>query len=304
MTTKKPAPPKKPTRKPTAAFNWRLTVFFLIFLLISGVILWKFWHSTHPGGPAVNPLPLPTNPETFARQVTKDEKNLIFAGVPKAAKSMPEPHILRNRGYVAGYSEQRENPLWVSYRLDHTNAVSAPPRPKKFTVDSRTQSRVRQDDYKNSGYDRGHMAPNHGIALRYGNEGQLETFFMSNIVPQRPELNRKLWVRLERLENEFADSFEQLWVMTGPIFDRNRETMDSGVEIPDAFYKIFVDENNGQFRMLSFIIPQNVHGNEKIQSFFASVDQVEEASGFDFFWALTDPFENRIEEQKASALWR
>ena len=71
--------------------------------------------------------------------------------------------------------------------------TSEPP----FEVDPEAADCPTPDDYTRTGYDRGHMAPNYLIATRYGKVAQRETFLMSNIVPQTPELNRGPWRILE-----------------------------------------------------------------------------------------------------------
>ena len=83
---------------------------------------------------------------------------------------------------------------------------------------------------------------NHAIALLYGKEAQQETFLMTNITPQKPSLNQKLWEHLEEIELEtFAPKFKELWIYTRPLFDVKTMQLKSShrVEIPDAFYKIY-----------------------------------------------------------------
>ena len=102
---------------------------------------------------------------------------------------------------------------------------------------------------------------------------------------------------------DYANNLEEVWVVTGPIYDEDIEKLNSEVEIPDAFYKIIVDEINAEPRMLGFIIPQDVKGNEPLETFLVSVDEIERQSGMDFFWKLNDEFENKIEKQMPKKLW-
>jgi endonuclease G len=99
--------------------------------------------------------------------------------------------------------------------------------------------------------------------------------------------------------------YNGVYVVTGPIYDEYRETLSSRsrVEIPDAFYKILVDAEPGSIRLLPFIIPQTVSGKEPLVEFLTSVDEIEQATGLDFFWALSDSQENRLEADKPSSLW-
>lgn len=231
----------------------------------------------------------------------------VYAGLPKAQRLGlgSVVRVLRNPGFLVGYSELRRNPAWVAYRARPVHNKRFMPRPD-FRVDTRSLSRVETNAYHNSPYDRGHLAPNFLISNLYGREAQKASFLMSNITPQLPRLNQMLWQRLEEVEADyFAVWFGQLWVLTGPIFDSRREFLASGIEIPDAFFKVYVDEDEqGRPRMLAFIMPQRVRGTEPLDEYVVTVDQVEAQTGFDFFHRLADDLESRLEAQTPDADWR
>jgi endonuclease G len=192
----------------------------------------------------------------------------------------------------------------LTYRVFHVDNLDSPERPSRFMVDDRTAARVSHNDYSGSGYDRGHMAPNYAIATRHGADGQLETFLMSNIISQKGNLNRRIWKDLELLvAKDYGQNLGEVWVTTGPIFDENFEKLESGVEIPDACYKIIVDEDGDTVRVIAFIMGQDVSGNEPLSRFLVSVDEIENATGLDFLSKLPDDIEDRLEREKAARLW-
>ena len=232
----------------------------------------------------------PINPGL--REATNRFNNLVYGGKPITIIDLK---ILENISYYSAYSEKRKNPIWVAYRLDVHKGQNKLSRPGKFMVDLRTKSKVNQGIYSKTGYDRGHMCPNSAIAARYGKKGQMETFLMSNITPQKPELNRKVWERLERLEEAYANKFGGIWIITGPIFDQHVELLNHLVEIPDSFFKILIDEDKGKVRVLPFIVPQNVTGKEILNEFLTSVDEIERKTGLDFFSPMDDEYENKLE---------
>ena len=98
-------------------------------------------------------------------------------------------------------------------------------------------------------------------------------------------------------------SFEELWIITGPVYDEHKETLKSGVEIPDAFFKIVVDDVSGIPRVLAFVIDQDVGGSERFSQFLASVDFIEGETGLDFLAGLEDRIENEVESRRAPSLW-
>lgn len=233
----------------------------------------------------------------------------VHAGTPRLLR-WDQPthwvHVLRNPGFLVGYSELRRNPLWVAYRVRPVISKRYMPRPDYFSTDYRTLFRVSQDDYNRSGYDRGHMAPNYLMSQVYGRDAQRASFRMTNIVPQKPRLNRELWQRLEEVEIDYwARWFKELWVYTGPVFDEQRQFLRSGIEIPDGFYKILLDiDRAGNPRVVAFLVPQNVRGNAPLEALVVTVDDIESLTGFDFFSELDDSVEHPLEASVPDQHWK
>ncbi len=76
--------------------------------------------------------------------------------------------MLTTIGYLSGYCEAHRNPAWVGFSISSITVGSTAKRPSKFLTDTRAASRINHEDYSNSGYDRGHMAPNYAtlVAVR------------------------------------------------------------------------------------------------------------------------------------------
>ncbi|WPJ96539.1 DNA/RNA non-specific endonuclease [Coraliomargarita algicola] len=225
-----------------------------------------------------------------------------FAGVPVSDRPVK---ILKNEGYLVGYNESLRNPDWVAYRLQRNENVNTSERPESFDVDRRTRARVDHYAYSNSGYDRGHMAPNYAIDMVFGERAQKETFLMSNIVPQRPELNQGPWKELEQMvAKRYLRDYGEVWVLTGPIYDASSRQLSSGVVIPAAFFKIIVDvvEPDG-LRALAVIMEQGMDPEGKLAASLVTIDAVEAATGMDFLSALDDSVEAVIEADLAKRLW-
>jgi endonuclease G len=288
------AKPKRPAARANAATVWTL---LKIVLRLGGLMPLYAWLLIALGAAAW---------EAYEIKVARPKQ--AWMGLPQA-ENWKNPytwtHVLRNEGYMLGYSELRGNPLWVVYRLNPPPANAARlKRPSRFSADWRSLNRLSHEDYTGSGYDRGHMAPNHAISTVYGKEAQLETFLMSNITPQKPNLNEKLWQRLEELElDQFAKQFGKVWVVTGPIFEPPTERLRSAwrVEIPDAFYKIIVAPDAK--KVLAFAMPQNVRGDEPLDHYLTSVDAIEKRTGLDFFSELNDAEEDKLEASVEPEPW-
>ena len=235
---------------------------------------------------------------------TSGTEQQIYGGQPDATHYGHLVLVLTNTGYLVGYCEARKNPAWVGFSISSITVGSAAKRLAKFQTDIRTTSRVRHEDYTGSGYDRGHLAPNYAIGTRYGHEAQRETFLMSNITPQSPNMNRIWWRLLEEREsNDFAMRLERVWVMTGPVFAGEVKKLPSGVDVPTSFYRIILDEENGQPRVLALIAPQTVTGHEPLAQFLTSVREIERQTGLDFHPELPKDLQDRMETVKVERLW-
>ncbi|HEY8037560.1 MAG TPA: DNA/RNA non-specific endonuclease [Methylobacter sp.] len=237
---------------------------------------------------------------------------LLYQGTPTSSNAKNIDtwfRILRNDGFILGYSDLRGNPLWVEYALtaakENEHSLK---RPNRFETDWRSINRVSHDSYQHSGYDRGHMAPNYAMSRLYGREGQADSFLMTNITPQKPKLNQHLWQRLEEVEiKHFAKMFGKVWVITGPVFSGTVERLSSDwtVEIPDAFYKIYITEAapGKPSIALGFLIPQTVNGKEPLAQFVTSIDNIEAQTGLDFFAELNDHIEAHLESAIEPRPW-
>ena len=230
-----------------------------------------------------------------------------WAGLPRAQRAGAdwETRVLQNPGFLVGYSESRRQPLWVAYRAETLKGTAPlPPRPR-FEADPRVARGVSYFDYRGSHYTRGHLAPNYLIGKLYGADAQRATFLMTNISPQSQRLNELVWQRIEEAESDLvAPSAVQLWVLAGPLFDAHPETFRKGIAVPAAFYRIWLDLDRGQPRGLAFIVPQQVCGTEPLSGYLASVDQIEQRAGLDFFSELPDAQEDALERSRSPDGWR
>lgn len=231
----------------------------------------------------------------------------FVGGWPAASADLGEVQVLTNLGYATGYSSSRRTPLWVAYELIDKWQTDQLGRPDRFEADARVRDPVEYYDYSNSGYTRGHLAPSFSIGKSHGAAAQVETFLMTNITPQLESFNRKWWQRLEEVAiSRFTKRLNNVWVITGPVFDANRTYLDSGVDIPDAFYKILLaKKRDGSFVSLAFLVPQSAGGTERLSQYLVSIDTIERQTGIDFLVKLPDSIEDRLEQQRsADQLWK
>jgi DNA/RNA endonuclease G (NUC1) len=96
-------------------------------------------------------------------------------------------------------------------------------------------------DFTNSGYDRGHMAPN--ADFNDTHENALMTFFIANVWPQTPNVNRVTWLRTENETRRLASEYLQVRVII--IVDEFSEEKIGEISIPSCFKRRVYDLQTG-----------------------------------------------------------
>lgn len=235
--------------------------------------------------------------------VTNAGEDTTYFGFPQSTEENRDLKLLHKKGFSVGYCEKMISPAWVTYCLSPNPNLYNFSRPS-FRVDRSVKSPP-TDAFFKTGYDRGHLAPNYAIMTRFGRTAQLDSFLMTNILPMNASINRGIWAGLESLiAREYANTLERVWVTTGPIYDNEIKKFESGVEIPDFLYKVVIDELEGKPRALSFIVPNARTEGLRYENCLASVDQIEQQTGLDFFHALEDKLEEILESKKPQGLWK
>jgi len=185
---------------------------------------------------------------------------------------------LCRKAYLVDYDLKNKIPVYVAYDLEPMHAVGCEKRSNKFKEDPDIQSAF-PGDYANSGYDKGHMAP--AADFQWDKSVERESFYMSNISPQLPQLNRHSWERLEVSTRAWALSKkETLTVYTGTIYNDKDDVLNKGIRIPHAFFKIIVF-NRSKF-LLAFIYPQADESDTDIGNYQVSVKDIEEKTNLVF----------------------
>lgn len=210
--------------------------------------------------------------------------------------------IIERRGYAMGYHERMRHALWVSYLLTAENLRSPQvPRPKRFLPDPAIKNDpVHPGEYTRSGYDRGHLAPS--ADMTYSRSTAEESFYMSNISPQLPALNRRGWKNLESAVRSWALKEGKLYVITGPIFSGRKTIGRKHLAVPAYFYKIILDMTPPE-KMIAFIMPNKPAG-KNLEKYAVTVDEVEKITGFDFFSEMDDETEKKLESRADYSAWK
>ena len=213
---------------------------------------------------------------------------------------------LERMGYTVSFNPETNIPNWVAWELNAEKLIERESRSDRFLPDPDIdESRaITTDEYKGSGWDRGHMCP--AGDNRWHWRAMNESFYMTNICPQNNNLNRGDWKELEEACRRWA-AIEPVYIVCGPILYKTPKYGYIGklhqIRIPDAFFKVVLTGvESGSPRAVGFIY-KNESGNYKRDKYVNSIDEVERITTLDFFSALPDDVEARVEASYDLSEW-
>ena len=243
--------------------------------------------------------------------------NLCFMGMPtKRADNLGPTEYIYRDGYVLEHSSLDKIPFWVCEHVKKEQLGTDTERSDRFKADPDLHGpKSTPADYDRTGYDRGHQAP-------AGNQGkdqnlQDQTFFMSNMAPQLPKLNRNAWKSLEELSRSWVTRYSEAYEFTGPIFYDPKEdnaatadgtityyTIGAGVAVPTHFYKIIIVKDGGDWKSIAFVMPNvsTFKSPYHLEQYIQSVEWVEDHTGLTFMPDLTAAQRIQLTKSK-SAMW-
>lgn len=214
-------------------------------------------------------------------------------------------YIIDYQGYTSSYNVLTKTPEWVAYELTKDETYGDAVREGKFfSPDGNVLFPQPEDrDYRGSGWTRGHLAP--AADFRWSDDAMWETFHFTNCCPQDEDLNNGMWNTLEKKCRTWARRYGKVYIVTGPVNGQNRYGTigDSRVVIPDAFFKAVMVRDGNRWQSIAFVM-QNRSYNENMQNCAMSVDELEELTGFDFFYALDDLTEAETEKSYKLSFWK
>lgn len=197
-------------------------------------------------------------------------------------------------GFTVSFNPSWHVPNYVAWELLRSELEGSSSRSShRFAPDNEVYGCSSLADYRNSGFDRGHMAP--AADMKWSEESMRDCHLLTNIVPQDHSLNSGIWNSLEMKSRNYADRDSAVIIICGPVLsDRITRTIGRGVAVPERFFKVILAPYANPPRAIAWVLP-NRSVRESLGSMAMTVDQVEEITGFDFFSALPDSLEQQVE---------
>src|SRR5574344_486441 len=212
-------------------------------------------------------------------------------------------------GFELCYREKYEVAEWVAYKLTAADLITVAERTNDFRADTKiTTGSATPQDYTRSGYDRGHLAP--AADMEWSERSVHDSFLMSNMTPQAPQFNRGMWKELEEQVRLWAETFGEVYVVTGPVLEKKAAAYKhigaDEVTVPEYFYKVLLAQLNDESHTvigIGFILPPQACTGP-ISDSAVTIDAVERRTNLDFFSPLPDPTENTVEAEEQLSYWK
>lgn len=164
-------------------------------------------------------------------------------GTPPAVAPQPKLRELCYEAFAVLHSGNTKTPVFVAQRLNRQMLQAADEkRAKRFFADARLPSteRAELEDYKGSGYSRGHMAPAGDMSTP---TAMAQSFSLANMVPQNAQQNGGAWNKIEQDTRHYVRRAKgDVYVITGPVFtDTSPRIGPNAVKVPTYLYKLVYD---------------------------------------------------------------
>ena len=194
----------------------------------------------------------------------------------------PLPYPICREGYFVGYDAGAKLPKYVTYTMTPQSALGCFPRTNAFVKDETTPNGPRPDDYAGTGFDKGHMSPDGDQS--WSQQVEYESFLMTNMYPQHGSLNRGIWKLLETSVRGWAVQQNQAFtIYIGALYSGSEKRIGNGVLVPEAYYKIVINNNTGAVAgwMFPHKAPYGNLGND-LTKFRLGVANIEGVAGVKF----------------------
>lgn len=191
------------------------------------------------------------------------------------------------------------HPIWVCYSADEYTSQRHTGRSDAWSWDPSVPSQyeVTRSDFK--GYDRGHIVAS--ADRLYSEEANEQTFYYTNMSPQRRNLNTGVWLQLEQLVQGWARNSrlrDKLYVVKGGTL-REGETIGvtvGGITVPRYYWMAILAQRGDHYQAIAFWVDHtNSAQVDRPRTVAISIDQLEERTGLDLFHNLPDNIETRVE---------
>ncbi len=214
------------------------------------------------------------------------------------------------------YDKSKKHSRWIAFRFDNQTKLQKRDvtRRNEFIQDPSldTEYQRTQADFGRKGYDRGHLCAS--ADRLYLQEANDQTFYYTNMSPQRNNFNTGVWVALEKQVQSWGRSCtasDTLYVVKGGTIDKKEQVKeyiggDLSKPVPKYYYMALLFKKGDSFKAIAFWMEHTDSKPSKtikLVDYVLSIDELEEKTGIDFFPSLNDNLENALEATYSTKAW-
>ena len=229
--------------------------------------------------------------------------HLKFGNPSRANNKNYNNFLIEKPSYALSYNCQTGIPNWVSWQLNKSWLGSVE-RSDDFRPDSDIPQdcyAVRPNDYRGSGYDRGHMTPSGDRTRRVKDNS--DTFVMTNMIPQSPANNREIWRELEEYSRKLVkQEGKELYIVAGGE-GKEKQIAEGKVTVPKYTWKVILvlDKPGEEVTENTTTIAVRIPNSEEVartdwKDYIVSVDEIEKRTGYNFFSQIPRQIQKQIEK--------
>ncbi|MCZ0931965.1 MAG: DNA/RNA non-specific endonuclease [Oligoflexia bacterium] len=196
--------------------------------------------------------------------------------------------------FVISFNLDKKFPAWTAYKLSPFTVWGQLKAERKYREDpllSSGSSLVYRDwkgasncDGANKlGYDKAHLAP---LGSFKSSLSAYQAQYLTNIVPQRRNLNQGPWRLLEEKVRAFVKKGHEVKILTGPLYLKKTPPCWKAVQgkitqVPSHYWKLIAFKEKSKIKVCSVLMPQDIsHRKDKPLKYKSSLKQLESALGF------------------------
>ena len=213
------------------------------------------------------------------------------------------------------YDKSKKHSRWIAFRFDNqTKQQNVDRSNEPFDADPSVASEYQrvQADFGRKGYDRGHLCAS--ADRLYSREVNEQTFYYTNMSPQRNAFNTGVWLALEGQVQAWGRSCtasDTLYVVKGGTIDKEEQVKeyiggDRSKPVPKYYYMALLFKKGDSFKAIAFWMEHTDSKPSKtikLANYVLSIDELEEKTGIDFFPNLNDNLENALEATYSTKAW-
>ena len=286
-----------------------------LFILFIGITLLAACGDDNDDNNSSTPTPASKN--TNANPALKPEYRRLEMPHMKGGSNLIVVHSTAKNGvnYMLEWDCLKKSQRWSCYTLDKDNS---PQNVSRYYSDSNQYPQdpdipsaytFATDPYWHSGYDHGHICPSYDRLN--SREENIQTFYLSNMQPQRNKFNSGIWLKMEQLisktwnTNQFRDT---LYVCKGGTIDKEEQILTrlgNGLIVPRYFFMAILCKNSQGYKAIGLWVEHRNEdrSNDNIMDYVVSIDELERLTDIDFFCNLPDDLEETTERVVYPVSW-